>query len=759
MRSRTTVEYCPFLAVYATTLDVSLTPSPEASSFQPAMPTTSLYHTSHATQPPPLRHHSTPTPLLPHSTLVTPSLPQHNSMPNTPLCHFTTPPYYVAPLFTAAAMTHSTPPGGLHSMPSHAASHSIPAPAGPQPIPSASVYSMLPPGGLHAVLPHADPHSIPPAVFHSTAPEVLHSIPPAISHSVPPPEVLPPAGPQPVPHASPRFVPLADPHSMPPAGPNPVPPTGPNSMPPAGPHSIPLADPNSIPPAGPHFVPPAGAQATEFPYSVPALTVGSVPDISHLPPAALSPQFMVSEKMFSLSYSECVIYSLTPDMICVSHYAGYSTLEISEHIRTMEESFKGLKKSVIAELTRLCVAVRDVVGTLTELPVSEQREHQYFLLQHLSELERSVEHRSVFARLDFHWNYLSPQLLYHLIHVFLFRTDVEQQRKLYDSKLKRFRNMTLLSRFCRLQNEFMKPPNDFSFIVIKFKEKFPVPDDITLQHVEEFRLTFAKCHRLRDFALMLFTEVRLNSYIVSFLVPSSVVEMLQCNVPQQVLIRFGVTGLNVAGECVFGDLVVTVPRAPSSPTPDSGSEDADYEQSAVARKSEIRIRSLDVSVSRSDEAASPPLPTVLTMQQSLLPDVQHTHSGFSDPSRLVVDRSDRSRGFSDDLPVVVDFDSETDSDKLESASHDALSVFSDPPPRVVVTRSDRSRDFSDIVVDVDIENANVVSPSREGSPIPHLMTSMSGTIIIHTHIQWNLSNLDTNGASVSLLVRCPHFRG
>ena len=229
MISRTKVEYCPFLAIYATTLDVSLTPSPEASSFQPAMPTTSLYHTSHATQPPPLRHHSTPTPLLPHSTLVTPSLPQHNSMPNTPLCHFTTSPYYVAPLFTAkfplslaAVMTHSTPPGGLHSMPSHAASHSIPAPAGPQPIPSASVYSILPPGGLHAVPPHADPHSIPPAVFHSTAPEVLHSIPPAISHSVPPPEVLPPAGPQPVPHASPRFVPLADPHSMPPAGPNPT---------------------------------------------------------------------------------------------------------------------------------------------------------------------------------------------------------------------------------------------------------------------------------------------------------------------------------------------------------------------------------------------------------------------------------------------------------------------------------------------------------------------------------------------------------
>ena len=412
-------------------------------------------------------------------------------------------------------------------------------------------------------------------------------------------------------------------------------------------------------------------------------------------------------------------------------------MEISEHIRTMEESFQGLKKSVITELSRLCIAVRDVVGKLTELPVSEQREHQYFLLQHLSELERSVEHRSVFARLDFHWNYLSPQLLYYLIHVFLFRTDVEQQRKLYDSKLEHFRTMTLLSRFCQIENEYMSPPINFSFIVVKFKEKVPVPDDITLQYVEKFRLTFAKCHRLRDFALMLFTEVQVDSYIVSFLVPSSVVEMLQCNVPQQVLIRFGVTGLNVAGECVFGDLVVTVPRVLSSPAPDSGSEDADYEES-VARKSEIRIRSLDVSVSRSDEAAAPPLFTVSEAYSDTLETLlRDARGGFSDPPRPVVDRSDLSRGFSDDLPVVVDFDSDTDSVKLKSLFRD----IPDPPPHVVLDYSGRSRDFSDVVANV------VVSPSREGSPIPHLMSSMSGTIF---SIQWNLSNLD------KLLVKCPH---
>ena len=44
-----------------------------------------------------------------------------------------------------------------------------------------------------------------------------------------------------------------------------------------------------------------------------------------------------------------------------------------------------------------------------------------------------------------------------------------------------------------------------------------------------------------------------------------------------------------------------------------------------------------------------------------------------------------------------------------------------------------------------------------------LLWLYSGTSLIRTpmtYIQWNLSNQDTNGAEeVSLLVRCPHFRG
>ena len=34
------------------------------------------------------------------------------------------------------------------------------------------------------------------------------------------------------------------------------------------------------------------------------------------------------------------------------------------------------------------------------------------------------------------------------------------------------------------------------------------------------------------------------------------------------------------------------------------------------------------------------------------------------------------------------------------------------------------------------------------------------TMVVNVNVQWNRSNPDTNGAEeVSLLLRCPHFRG
>ena len=148
--------------------------------------------------------------------------------------------------------------------------------------------------------------------------------------------------------------------------------------------------------------------------------------------------------------------------------------------------------------------------------------------------------------------------------------------KEYDSHLYQFRNMTLLRRFCRIDKENIRQPEGFQEVATKFEEHpFPIsiPDDITLQHVENFRQVYGKHYKLRDFALMLSAKVKLRSYILSFVVPQSIVRRLQSNIPKQTLARFGITGLNIAGECIYGNLTMfESPATSPQPSPRSSIE-------------------------------------------------------------------------------------------------------------------------------------------------------------------------------------------
>lgn len=203
------------------------------------------------------------------------------------------------------------------------------------------------------------------------------------------------------------------------------------------------------------------------------------------------------------------------------------------------------------------IAVDDAVLKLTALPASEKSEHESFFKEKLHELEKCTEYKPLFARLNPYWNYLSPQLLYHLIKKFLKHTDAKEKMDFYNRELCQFRKRTLLRLFCQIDRERKDPPHDFFTIVARFEEDIPVPDDITLQYIEDFRQVYGKQYRLRDFALMLSAEVAINSYIVSFVAPQSIIGRLQNSIPKLILATFGVTGLNVAGKCVYGDLMVS----------------------------------------------------------------------------------------------------------------------------------------------------------------------------------------------------------
>ena len=226
------------------------------------------------------------------------------------------------------------------------------------------------------------------------------------------------------------------------------------------------------------------------------------------------------------------------------------TAEVEENIQILEAKFKYLKKTAIKLLNERHVEVGDVVYELTELPACEVSEHETFLKVHLDELERCNEHRSLFARINGYWNYLSPQLLYHLIDVFLNETAAKQEMAMYDTQLNLFRNRTPLVVFCQIDPEYIDPPKDFVKIKMKFKKE--LSNEVTLQHVENFRLKYARHYRLREFALMLFAG-KLGSFIIFFLVPECIIKRLKHNVPHELFKEFCITEVIIAGHILFGE--------------------------------------------------------------------------------------------------------------------------------------------------------------------------------------------------------------
>ena len=77
--------------------------------------------------------------------------------------------------------------------------------------------------------------------------------------------------------------------------------------------------------------------------------------------------------------------------------------------------------------------------------------------------------------------------------------------------------------------------------------KNDVSKKTTLQDVERFRMRYARHYKLRNFALMLVTKVKIGSFIVSFVKPGLYVRLLGQNVPKDILQEFSVTKLEIQG--------------------------------------------------------------------------------------------------------------------------------------------------------------------------------------------------------------------
>ena len=193
------------------------------------------------------------------------------------------------------------------------------------------------------------------------------------------------------------------------------------------------------------------------------------------------------------------------------------------------------------------VSVERVVDALADLPADDVPEHKQFLESDLNILYRAKDLTEVFGHLHPEVNYLSYHLVEHLIREF--ELDIISEMEAYKEDLHQFREKTPLVLFCKAQTKrHIESKSNFKMLVAKFE--WPKDhNDITLEVVEKFRQEYAYSYGLRDCAMML-SEIFPNCFIVSWLIPVSIVKKLRANAPTEILSKYFITQLTVAGECV-----------------------------------------------------------------------------------------------------------------------------------------------------------------------------------------------------------------
>ena len=215
-------------------------------------------------------------------------------------------------------------------------------------------------------------------------------------------------------------------------------------------------------------------------------------------------------------------------------------------IELLKNKFYSLKKATRECLERKKIPVQDVAGVLMSLSPDDDECHRMFLESRIKVFATAVNNSELFFTMDFHWNYLDPSLLNHLVTK-LELVEVKPHMTTYQSELQQFRMKTPLNLFHKTQKKKkIKLSPEFKEMVAEFK----LPNDVSLEVLEQFRQEYASHYKVHEFAMMV-ADVRSGSFIITWFIPESIAEKLKGKVPVQILRKYSITNLTVAGVCVY----------------------------------------------------------------------------------------------------------------------------------------------------------------------------------------------------------------
>ena len=233
-----------------------------------------------------------------------------------------------------------------------------------------------------------------------------------------------------------------------------------------------------------------------------------------------------------------------------SYYYGltFSALDkqqVQQEISHFEGRFNQLKIDCRNGLTKKSIPVPQVVNALTDLPADDVDEHKHFLKSHMSIYYQANDHAELIGQLSFHMNYLSHHLLDYLGNEFGL-VEVKGKMTIYKSDLQQFRKKTPLNLFCWIQRRRRRPQEGFNEMVVEFHW----PENVTLEDVEQFQQDYASEYNLHKCAMMI-AQIHFGSYIITWFIPESVVNKLKAKLPREILKKYCVIKLEIAGTCVY----------------------------------------------------------------------------------------------------------------------------------------------------------------------------------------------------------------
>ena len=213
-------------------------------------------------------------------------------------------------------------------------------------------------------------------------------------------------------------------------------------------------------------------------------------------------------------------------MFCILHQLSAALLDrrsIKQQVKQLQYRFVHLAYCTYEELVDKGISVHKFHAWLTALDVYRQHEHQEFIKDHLTNIDKETHLNNLWARLGIYWNFLNFDLLEHVVNKFG-SENLKQNMDSYECDLHSFRRVTRVCDFIDcwpVQGE--APETDLREFVAKMKHDW---DNCTLEDLDKIKGVITCKFFIPKFALWL-RDIKEGCIAVTWLIPVPFVKALQ----------------------------------------------------------------------------------------------------------------------------------------------------------------------------------------------------------------------------------------